>query len=71
MAEITNNDLASRLDYIQNSIWSTEEIIINYFKSIPKQQNDLEAIKSALDLINDKLNKLDKEIRGLRNNNHG
>ena len=70
MVEITNNDLVSRLDCIQNSVWSTEEIIIKNFGSVSIQQNDIEAIKSTLDLINEKINKLDNEIRGLRNNGH-
>jgi len=70
MVEITIKDLASRLDLIQNSVWSIEEMIIKTFGSIARQQKDIEEIKSTLDLINEKLNKLDKEIRGLRNNNH-
>ena len=70
MVEITNKDLASRLDLIQNSVWSIEEIIMKNFGSIAKQLKDIEGIESALDLINEKLNKLDKEFRGLRNNNH-
>lgn len=70
MVEITNKDLASRLDLIQNSVWSIEEIIMKNFGSIAKQLKDIEGIESALDLINEKLKKLDKEFRGLRNNNH-
>jgi len=68
MAEITIKDLMSKLDYVQHSIWSTEEIILKYSGSVAKQQKDIEEIKSTLDLINEKLNKLDKEISGLRNN---
>lgn len=70
MVEITNKDLASRLDLIQNSVWSIEEMIIKTFGSIARQLKDIEGIESALDLINEKLKKLDKEFRGLRNNNH-
>ena len=70
MVEITNKDLASRLDLIQNSVWSIEEIIMKNFGSIAKQFKDIEGIESALDLINEKLKKLDKEFMGLRNNNH-
>ncbi len=70
MVEITNKDLASRLDLIQNSVWSIEEMIMKTFGSIARQLKDIEGIESALDLINEKLKKLDKEFRGLRNNNH-
>ena len=68
MVEITIKDLASRLDLIQHSVWSIEEMIIKTFGSIARQQKDIEEIKSTLDLINEKLNKLNKEIRGLSNN---
>ena len=70
MVEITNKDLASRIDLIQSSVWSIEEIIMKNFGSIVKQLKDIDGIESALDLINEKLKKLDKEFRGLRNNNH-
>lgn len=68
MAEISIRDLMSKLDYVQHSVWTTEEIILKYSGSVAKQQKDVEEIKSTLDLINEKLNKLDKEISGLRNN---
>jgi len=70
MVEITNKDLASRLDLIQNSVWSIEEMIMKTFGSIARQLKDIEGVESALDLINEKLKKLDKEFSGLRNNNH-
>ena len=70
MPEITHEDLASRLDLVQQSVWSTEERVIRAHASVAKQQVDIDEIKASLELINQKLDKLDKELRALRNGDH-
>ena len=70
MPEITHEDLASRLDLVQQSVWSTEDRVIRANAFVAKQQVDIDEIKSSLELINQKLDKLDKEVRGLRNGEH-
>ena len=70
MPEITHEDLASRLDLVQQSVWSTEERVIRAHASVAKQQVNVDEIKASLELINQKLDKLDKELRALRNGDH-
>ena len=70
MPEITHEDLASRLDLIQQSIWNTEDRVIRANASVAKQQVDIDEGRSSLELINQKLDKLDKEVRGLRNGDY-
>ena len=70
MPEITHEDLASRLDLVQQSVWSTEERVIRAHASVAKQQVDADEIKASLELVNQKLDKLDKELRALRNGDH-
>ena len=68
MTEITLEDLAARLDLVQQGIWSTEDRIIRTFAKTAKQRADTDEIKSSLELVHQKIDKLDAEIRGLRNN---
>lgn len=68
MAEMTLEDLAARLDLLQQAIWSTEDRIIKNLASTAKQRADVDEIKSSLELMHQKIDKLDAEIRGLRNN---
>ena len=70
MPEITHEDIVSRLDLVQQSVWSTEERVIRANACVAKQQVDVDEIKSSLELINQKLDKLDKEVRALRNGDH-
>ena len=70
MPEITHEDLASRLDLVQQSVWSTEERVIRAHASVAKQQVDIDEIKASLELIHQKLDKFDKELRALRNGDH-
>ncbi len=71
MTEITLEDLAARLDLVQQAIWSTEDRIIRNFANTAKQRADIEEIKSSLELVHQRIEKLDAEIRGLRNNGEG
>ncbi|MCH8837979.1 MAG: hypothetical protein IIA60_09310 [Candidatus Marinimicrobia bacterium] len=68
MTEITLEDLAARLDLVQQAIWSTEDRIIRNFANTVKQRADVDEIKSSLELLHQKIDRLDAEIRGLRNN---
>lgn len=68
MSEMTLEDLAARLDMLQQTIWSTEDRIIKNLASTAKQRADVEEIKSSLELLHQKVDKLDAEIRALRNN---
>ena len=67
MPEITHEEIVSRLDLVQQSVWITEDRVIRANASVAKQQVDIDEIKSSLELINQKLDKLDKEVRALRN----
>ena len=71
MTEITHEDLATRLDLLQQAIWSTEDRIIRNFANTAKQRVDVDEIKSSLELVHQKIEKLDAELRGLRNNGEG
>ena len=71
MTEITLEDLAARLDLVQQAIWSTEDRIIRNFANTAKQQADVDEIKSSLERMHQKIEKLDDEIRGLRYNGEG
>ncbi len=68
MAEMTIEDLAARLDLIQQAIWSTEDRVIKNLASVARQRADVDEIKSSLEIMHQKIDKLDAEIRGLRNN---
>jgi len=68
MAEMTLEDLAARLDLIQQAIWSTEDRVIKNLASVARQRADVDEIKSSLEIMHQKIDKLDAEIRGLRNN---
>ncbi|MBW8034394.1 MAG: hypothetical protein FVQ79_01655 [Planctomycetes bacterium] len=68
MAEMTLEDLASRLDLIQQAIWSTEDRVIKNLAITAKQSADVDEIKSSLEIVHQKIDKLDAEIRGMRNN---
>ena len=68
MAEMTIGDLAARLDLIQQAIWSTEDRVIKNLASVARQRADVDEIKSSLEIVHQKIDKLDAEIRGLRNN---
>ncbi len=68
MAEMTLEDLASRLDLIQQAIWSTEDRVIKNLAIIARQRAEVDEIKSSLEIVHQKIDKLDAEIRGMRNN---
>ena len=68
MAEMTLEDLAARLDLIQQAVWSTEDRVIKNLASVARQRADVDEIKSSLELVHQKIDKLDAEIRGMRNN---
>ena len=69
MVTITIGDLSLKLDQIQHSVWSFEEEVVKIFGAIARQKADLNEIKSILDLVNGKMDKIDIEITGLRSNN--
>ena len=66
MPEITHEDLVSRIDLVQQSVWITEDRVIRATTGVAKQQVDIDEIKCSLELINQKLDKIDKEVRALR-----
>jgi len=68
MSEMTLEDLAARLDLIQQAIWSTEDRVIKNLASVARQRADVDEIKSSLEIVHQKIDKLDAEIRGMRNN---
>lgn len=69
MVENSFENFTSRLDLIQQSNWNIEEGVIKNQGNIEKQNATLSEIKSILELINGKLDKIDLEIRALRNLN--
>ena len=69
MAEITNEDLASRLDLLQHNIWNIEERTIRICAMLSKDQVHMEEVIDSQKLLSEKLDRLDAEIRGLRNHN--
>ena len=69
MAEITNEDLASRLDLLQHNIWNIEERAIRIGAMLSKDQVHMEEVIDSQKLLSEKLDRLDAEIRGLRNHN--
>ena len=68
MSEMTLEDLAARLDLIQQAVWSSEDRVIKNLAITAKQSADVDEIKSSLELVHQKIDKLDMEIRALRNN---
>ncbi|GAI77867.1 unnamed protein product, partial [marine sediment metagenome] len=66
MSEMTLEDLAARLDLLQQAIWSTEDRIIKNLANTAKQRVDADEIKSSLEMVHQKIDKLDAEVRGLR-----
>ena len=65
MSEITIEDLAARLDLIQRTAWSTDERAIRNLESIARQEVGIREIKATLDIISEKLDELDKELKEL------
>ncbi len=68
MPEITHEDITSKLDIVLQSIWSTEDRVIKNLASVARQRADVDEIKSSLEIVHQKIDKLDAEIRGMRNN---
>jgi len=69
MIKNTISELAVKLDRVQQGIWIIEEGVVKNLGSIAKQKADIDEIKSLLDIVNEKLDKLDIEISVLRSNN--
>jgi len=57
-----------KLDMIQQSNWSIEEKIITQAGNLEKSSADINEMKSNLCLINDKIDRLDLELKALRYN---
>jgi len=68
MSKLNFEDLAARLDLIQQSLWSIEEKVVVENATIGKQQVEMNATKSSMDLVHEKLDKIEAEMRALRNN---
>ncbi len=68
MAEITNENLASRLDFVQQSVWKIEDYTIKTLGTAEKNESVLYELKFCLNLLNEKIDKIESEIRGLRSN---
>ena len=69
MAEITHEDLASRLDLLQHNIWNIEDRAIRVCAMLSKNQADMEEVIDSQKLLSEKLDRLDAEIRALRDRN--
>lgn len=57
-----------KIDMIQQSNWSIEEKIITQAGNLEKSSVDINEMKSTLCLINDKIDRLDLELKALRYN---
>ena len=57
-----------KLDMIQQSNWSIEEQVISQVGNLEKSSVEINRMKSTLCLINDKIDRLDLELKALRYN---
>ena len=68
MTNTTLIDVIGKLDLVQQSIWSMEEKLIESAATKSKLDTNFEQLKSTLELLGEKIDNLDAEMRSLRNN---
>lgn len=68
MKEKSNKDLALRIELVQESIWKVEDYVIKNLGIVEKTKAEISELTHSLDLINEKLDQIEKELRGLRTN---
>lgn len=68
MSEKSVYDLLSRLDLIQQNLWSTEDKTIKNTAELSKLRIETEEIRAIVNIVNEKLDKIDQELRSLRDN---
>jgi len=68
MKKMTNEKTELKLDMIQQSVWKIEEYTIKTLGLTEMNRSEIKEIKFCLSLLNEKLDKIETELRGLRNN---
>jgi len=61
-----NKSIESRLELVQQTVWKIEEYTIKTLGLTEMHRSELNEIKFCLSLLNEKLDKIDAELRGLR-----
>ena len=69
MPEITLENLVSRLDLLQHNIWKIEERAMRIIAMLSKNQADMEELKASQEVLGEKCDKIETEVRGLRGQN--
>lgn len=69
MPEITLENLVSRLDLLQHNVWKIEEKAIRTLAMLSKSHADMEALKASQEVLGEKCDKIEAEVRGLRGHN--
>lgn len=68
MQKLSIQDLVTRIDHLQNSIWIIEENNSKNYAQVFKMNAELKEINSIVNLCNSKLDKLILELEALRRN---
>ena len=68
MKKRSTEKLELKLDMIQQSVWKNEDYLIKTIGVTEMNRSEIQEIKSSLSLINDKIDIIDNELRGLREN---
>lgn len=68
MKKRSTEKLELKLDMIQQSVWKNEDYLIKTLGVTEMNRSEIQEIKSSLSLINDKIDIIDNELRGLREN---
>ncbi len=71
MEKILKEKLELKLDMIQQGVWKTEDYLIKTLGITEMNRSELHEIKFCLGLLNEKIDKIDAELRGLRSNGTG
>jgi len=68
MEDFKLKNIEVKLDMIQQSNWSIEEQVIAQVGNLEKSSVEINRMKSTLCLINDKIDRLDLELKALSYN---
>ena len=60
--------IESKIDMIQQSVWKTEDYVIKALGVTEMNRAELQEIKFGLSLINSKIESIETELRGIRQN---
>lgn len=60
--------LESKIDMIQQSAWKTEDYIIKTLGMTEMNRSEIQEVKLSLSLINSKIESIETELRGIRQN---